>query len=211
MRNWISTTLAACFLCASCADLSTAELNGKSDLPARTRTSTFTTSTDYKSNMQDIAARADETVVDGWFYGQDPRFFKSFYRKIPAEMKAEFALAYHNWLSKFNQDLAKDFNSYVPYSKRADFAMEWWSKHEPRFKSEPLKMQVLWVHESIQDAGELWWRAGEKLRPESKDATQTLAHDEEQKMVAQFMEKENSPGRISDQIWKRKQAKQTAQ
>lgn len=157
----------------------------------------------YKTCIKEIAAAADETAVDGWFYGQDPRFFKSFYRKIAPETKAEFAMDYHDWLSKFHEDLVRDFKSYVPYSKRAKFATTWWTGKEPRFSKEPIKMQVLWVHESIQDAGELWWRAGEKLNPQSVESAQNLAHDEEQRMLAKFMENENTPGSISDLIWKR--------
>lgn len=157
----------------------------------------------YLSCMEDMAARADNTVEDGWFYGQDPRLFKSFYRKIPADVKAKFAVDYHNWIAAQNQDLVKEFKTYIPYSKRADFGMEWWSKREPRFVKQEKKMQVLWVHESIQDAGELWWRAGEKLGYKPVDTMQSLAHDEEQRMVAHFMENEGSPGSISDQVWKR--------
>jgi hypothetical protein len=156
-----------------------------------------------QKTIEDIATELDPTAVDGWFYGQDPRFFKSFYRKISAKQKAEFALAYHQWLNQFHEDLVKDFKSYVPYQKRADFAFEWWGKNEPQFSKEKLKMQVLWAHEAIQDAGELWWRAEEKLHPETKHFEQTVAHDEEQKFVAQFREDENTPGKISDQIWKR--------
>lgn len=158
---------------------------------------------EVRHTIEEIATEADQTAVDGWFYGQDPRFFKSFYRKIPAKVKTDFAMAYHDWLKQSNQDLVRDFKSYVPYSKRADYAFAWWGEHEPNFKKEALKMQVLWAHESIQDAGELWWRANEKLHPDVQRFDQTVAHDEEQKMVAQFREDENTPGRISDQIWKR--------
>lgn len=157
----------------------------------------------YRACMREIAASADETVMDGWFYGQDPRFFKSFYRKVSPELKADFAVDYHEWLKQFGQDLVRDMKSYVPYSKRADFAMNWWAEKVERFKTEPLKMQVLWAHESIQDAGELWWRACEKIQPEAIRSDENLAHDEEQRMIAAFMDRENSPGQISDQIWKR--------
>ena len=157
----------------------------------------------YKKCMCDIAAQMDETVEDGWFFGEEPRMFKSFYRKISPEQKAEFAVDYHKFISAFNQNLINDYKSYVPYSKRADFAMQWWSARVPRFNSSEMKMKVLWAHESIQDAGELWWRASEKLGKAPNDSVQLMAHDEEQRMVSHFTEKEGSPGTISDQVWKR--------
>lgn len=156
--------------------------------------------------METIASSADQTVVDGWFYGQDSRLFKSFYRKIPAAGKADFAMAYHDFLVSSGQDMLRDFKSYVPYSKRADFAFSWWREKEPRFAGEELKMQVLWAHESILDAGELWWRAWERLKPGNLDSMQTLAHDEEQRMLAHYMEKEGNPGSLSEQVFKRKQS-----
>ncbi len=157
--------------------------------------------------VESIADRADQTVEDGWFYGHDPRNFKSFYRKVTAARKAEFAMAYHDFIAGFNQDLVKDFASYVPYSKRSDFAFEWWQKKEPRFKTMEKKMQVLFAHESIQDAGELYFRACQQLGKTPADSMLALAHDEEQRMLAQFMEKEGSPGCISEQIWKRSHSK----
>ncbi len=157
----------------------------------------------YKTCIQELAKNADDTVVDGWFFGQEPRMLKSFYRKIPAEQKAEFAIAYHDWMSNSGEDLIQDFKTYVPYSKRANFAFDWWAKKVERFTKQEKKQQVLWAHESIQDAGELWWRANEKLNAAAVDSPQTLAHDEEQRMVSKFMENENSPGSISDQVWKR--------
>lgn len=157
----------------------------------------------YKKCISEIAAQADDTVIDGWFFGQDPRMFKSFYRKIPPDQKADFALAYHEWLMPFKQDLVADFKTYVPYSKRADFAFEWWGKKVPRFGTQEKKLQVLWAHESIQDASELWWRASEKLGKIPANSALMLAHDQEQKMVAHYMEDEGSPGSLSDQVWKR--------
>jgi hypothetical protein len=67
-------------------------------------------------------------------------------------------------------------------------------------------MQVLWVHEAIQDAGELWWRACAELEP--PDYVTSVAHDEEQRMVARLMEHPGSCGCISDQIWRRRHSKQ---
>jgi hypothetical protein len=117
--------------------------------------------------------------------------------------------AYHEFIYKTGEDMVRDFKSYVPYSKRADFAFAWWSKKEPRFDSSELKYKVLWAHEAIQDAGELWWRAGEKLGEAPKDSVKLLAHDEEQRMVSRFTEHEGSPGSISDQVWKREHPAET--
>ena len=160
-----------------------------------------------RKTIREIAAQMDETVVDGWFYGQDPRMFKSFYRRVPAEQKADFALAYHDWIGMQKQDMVADFKSYVPYSKRADFAFDWWGKHEARFNTQEMKQRVLWAHESIQDAGELWWRASEKLGRIPANSALMLAHDEEQKMLAHYTEKEGNPGSLSDQVWKRTHTK----
>src|SRR6185295_15801878 len=82
----------------------------------------------YETCIRDIAAMQDETIDDGWFFGEEPRLFKSFYRKTSPERKAEFAVAYHDFIEKSGEDLVRDFKSYVPYSKRADFAFDWWSK-----------------------------------------------------------------------------------
>lgn len=153
--------------------------------------------------MEEVAEAADQTIEDGWFFGQESRTLKSYYRKLSPREKAEFAAGYHEWLESTGQDMVKDFKSYVPYSKRADFAFAWWQEHYPKFKSEILKMQVLWAHESILDAGELYFRATEKLNAKNIDSIHTIAHDEEQKMIAHFCEHEGAPGRISDQIWKR--------
>lgn len=158
--------------------------------------------TSYQKEIEALALAADNTVEDGWFYGQEPRILKSFYRKIEAAEKAKFAIVYHNWLATKNQDLVRDFASYVPYSQRADMAREYWTKNNPRFAKQEVKYQVLWVHESIQDAGELWWRAHEKLDGKSIDSGQNLAHDEEQKMLFKFMEDERSPRSLSDEVWK---------
>ena len=155
--------------------------------------------------IENMAKDADNTVVDGWFFGQEPRILKSFYRKVEPADKAKFAVAYHKWIRSKNQDMVRDFDSYVGYSPRALFAREWWSRENPRFMKQELKYQVLWMHESIQDAGELWWRAVERLSNKPVGSMEVLAHDEEQKMVSKFMESPHSPhGSISDQIWKAK-------
>jgi hypothetical protein len=208
------STIVACALCAACT-AGAPEQSGAQTGTVAPGTGTESSKTDsaakanepspeeYTKCIEEIAASADDTIMDGWFFGQEARMLKSFYRKIPAAQKAEFAMAYHDWMSKSGEDMVSDFKSYVPYSKRADFAIDWWSKKVERFNTQEKKQQVLWAHESIQDAGELWWRANEKLNPASVDSPKTLAHDEEQKMVSKFMENEGSPGSISDQVWKR--------
>lgn len=153
--------------------------------------------------IEKMARDADNTVIDGWFFGQEARMLKSFYRKVDAVDKARFAVAYHKWIMSKNQDMVRDFESYVPYSQRVAFARQWWSKDNPRFLKQEIKYQVLWMHESIEDAGELWWRAVEKLREKPVSSLEVIAHDEEQKMVSKFMESSRSPhGSISEQIWK---------
>ena len=209
-----SSTILACALCAACTAGAPEQTGAQPGTVAigtgieSSKTNSAEKSTEpspeeYTKCIEEIAASADDTVMDGWFFGQEARMLKSFYRKIPAAQKAEFAMAYHDWMSKSGEDMISDFKSYVPYSKRADFAIDWWSKKVERFNTQEKKQQVLWAHESIQDAGELWWRANEKLNPSSVDSPKTLAHDEEQKMVSKFMENEGSPGSISDQVWKR--------
>lgn len=153
--------------------------------------------------MEKMARDADNTVIDGWFFGQEARLLKSFYRKVDAADKARFATDYHKFIVSKNQDMVGNFESYVPYSERVAFARQWWSKENPRFLKQETKYQVLWMHESVEDAGELWWRAAEKLRTSPVNSMEVLAHDEEQKMVSKFMESSRSlPGSISDQIWK---------
>lgn len=159
----------------------------------------------FAEAVEKTAEEADQTVVDGWYFGRDSRLLKSYYRKIPSKTKAEFALAYRELVAQSGQDMVKDFKSYLPYSKRADFAYKWWQEHSKQFGAEELKMQVLWVHESVQDASELCWRARARTEAGKLDSMQALAHDEEQRMVSQFMEQEGAPSSISEQIFQRKQ------
>ena len=164
-----------------------------------------------EESMKSIASAADNTVEDGWFFGQEARIMKSFYRKVTPEDKARFAMAYHNWLATKNQNLERDFESYIPYSQRADFARKWWTEQNPRFAKQENKYQVLWVHESIMDAGELWWRASERIAGDPVNSMTVLAHDEEQKMISKFMETTKSPGSLSDEIWKQSHSEKDSQ
>lgn len=157
----------------------------------------------FHAEIIKIAESADNTVEDGWYYGQDPRIIKSFYRKISPSQKADFAIAYHNWMVQFQEDLVANFKSYVPYSSRADFAYGWWKDNAPEFEKQEEKYKVLWAHESVQDANELWWRAAVNLQTVHPDSGLTIAHDEEQRMLAHFMDNEATQSTISEQIWKR--------
>ncbi len=157
----------------------------------------------YHEQIAKLAAAADNTVEDGWYFGQEPRILKSFYRKISPSQKADFAIAYHNWMVQFNEDLVSNFKSYVPYSKRVDFAFSWWKENSAEFSKQEGKYKVLWAHESVQDANELWWRAAGNLQTLPADSGLTIAHDEEQRMLFHFMEDEAKQGTISEQIWKR--------
>ncbi|MBX9688317.1 MAG: hypothetical protein K2X27_16530, partial [Candidatus Obscuribacterales bacterium] len=158
LRNRTTLLVSILFLC-SC---SPQESESQKPLPEVDSTTTVNLKAlEIKKKIEDLAAAADSTVEDGWFYGRDPRLFKSLYRKISPEQKADFAMEYHSWIKTQAQNLIADFKTYIPYSKRASFARTWWSKKNKLFPKEEDKQQVLWVHEAIQDAGELWWRAVE--------------------------------------------------
>ena len=157
----------------------------------------------YKTCLSKIAARMDKTVEDGWLFAQEPRIFKSPYAQTPPEQKADFALAYHDFLESCHQDLVRDYKTYVPYSKRQDFALLWWGSKASLFNKSENKMQVLWAHEAMEDASELWWRAGEKLEAEPADSIKLMAHEEEQRLVFNYSEAQGAPGSFSGQVYKR--------
>lgn len=136
-------------------------------------------------------------VIDGWFFGSDSRSLKSGYTKSTSELKAQFACDYMQMLLDHHQDLVKSWQSYVPYSERENFARKWWSdpEHSTTFVDEPYYKKILWLHEAVMDASELWWRALERQCPDSVPSTAALAHDFEQQMVSKFKEDEHSPDR----------------
>ena len=143
------------------------------------------------------ATELEGKVIDGWFFGSDSRSLKSGYTKSTSALKAQFACDYMQMLLEHHQDLVKNWQSYVPYSQREKFARAWWSdpKHSTAFVDEPYYKKILWLHEALMDASELWWRALERQCPDGVPSTQALAHDSEQQMVSNFKEDEHSPDR----------------
>ena len=141
------------------------------------------------------ATELEGKVIDGWFFGQDSRSLKSGYTKSASAVKAQFACDYMQMLLDNQEDLLKNWQSYVPYSVREKFARAWWSdpKHCLTFKAESYYKQINWLHEAIMDGSELWWRALEKQCPEGVTSAAALAHDSEQQMVSKYKENESSP------------------
>ncbi len=139
-------------------------------------------------------------IVDGFYYGEEARNFKTAYLLTTPETKADFALAYRDMLTGLNEDMMKDWKSYVAYSKRAAFANSWWSKRSDEFNKQSEKMKVVWIHEALMDAGELSFRATEKLSNGSMDSPTVLTHDEEQKLVYKYAEDGQTFGSLSTQL-----------
>src|SRR5262249_50926651 len=130
---------------------------------------------------------------------EEPRVFKSAHGQAAPEIKADFALAYAQMLRQSGEDMLKDWQSYVPYSKRSLFARRWWTEHSPEFGKQTPKYKVQWIHEALLDAGELWWRAGEKLAQGNLSSPQELAHDAEQRLVFKWAEDEHNESTFSQQ------------
>lgn len=144
-----------------------------------------------------IAAACDAEYTDGWICSREPRILKSPYAKISPQDKADFAMAYRQFIESDGQDMLNKPLSYIPYKKRANFARNYWqhsAKFGARFCAEKKKMQVCWVHESLLDGGELWWRAAEKHFGDKINSLGAMAHDNEQEMVFHYMD---SPGKPS--------------
>jgi len=157
--------------------------------------------------VEAIAAQADkEGFVDGWIDGRDARVFKSYYKNLTPLQKAQFAMAYHDLVEKSDQNLAQSYKTYIPYKKRVQFARQYWLSSElgPKFKSEIEKMQVAWVHESLLDGSELWWRAAEKRFGNAINSPTQMAHDVEQNMVSKYMEDEGTESTFSQQMSEKK-------
>ena len=149
-----------------------------------------------------IAKVADRDLVDGWINGRDPRVFKSYYKTLTPMQKAQFAMAYHDMIEKSDQNLAQSYKTYIPYKKRVAFARNYWENSEfgAKFKSEIEKMQVAWIHESLLDGSELWWRAAEKRFGNAISSPAQMAHDVEQNMVSKYMEDEGTESTFSQQM-----------
>lgn len=154
------------------------------------------------SNLYDsvskLAQQEDRQYADGWFFGQLPRVFKSGYRKLKPELKASFALDYDRMLQKQSQNMVQNFDSYVPYTQRLLFALDWWKNADKKglcqFISLPDKEKLIWLHESILDGSELVFRSREQMNPGKTSSLAILAHDKEQDMVAHYTE---NKGRVS--------------
>jgi len=154
-----------------------------------------------RKGCTDLAAASDKELVDGWYYGQEARVFKSGYGRTKPEEKSAFAMDYHDLILQSGQNMTADWNSYLGYSKRAQFARTWWSNpaHDTEFARQDPKYKVVWIHEAVLDGGELWWRAYEKLAGDRVGAPLVLAHDAEQKLVFNYAEDEHHPGSFSTQ------------
>lgn len=149
-----------------------------------------------------IAKKADMVLEDGWIAGRDSRTFKSPYRTLSARAKGEFAVAYHDFLEPFHQDIANDRSTYVPYRTRATFAKKYWaeSRFGEQFKNAAEKYQIAWAHESLLDGSELWWRAAEKRFGKRINSVLALVHDTEQNMVSKYMEDDRTESTFSAQM-----------
>lgn len=154
------------------------------------------------NEVMDEARKHDRVMEDGWYFGELPRIFKSPYGQAPLDDKVKFACAEAEFLKASKQDMAKNTESYVPYSKRADFARKWWqaSDQAKKYAEQPEKLQILWLQESLMDGSELWWRALEDKNRATMDSMRALAHDEEQKRVSRFLDVEGQPRSLSDMV-----------
>jgi len=155
------------------------------------------------AEVEAVARDADKILVDGWICGRDPRTFKSPYRVIPASSKADFALAYRDFVASKEQNLAASRSTYIPYKVRAAFARQYWEnnkQHSAEFKKETEKYQVAWIHESLLDGSELMFRALEQKFGAALNSSLIMAHDVEQNMVSKYMEDERTESSFAMQM-----------
>jgi hypothetical protein len=183
---------------AACGSLS------RTDKP--TASGQLTSLSDLSTTIEDVARRADGSFEDSWICNRNARVLKTGYARVSPKVKADFALSYRKMLEAKGENLANDLNSYVPYQQRAQFALDYWrgSDYAKAFEAETKKKKIQWIYESLLDAGELFWRAYELLRPDQVNSAAVLAHYKEQDMVFNYMEDEKTPGMFSDQYvnWK---------
>lgn len=153
-------------------------------------------------DIVDLATAHEKQLDDGWFFGEYPRIFKSDYAGVTPRLKAQFAYDYMNTLHQWHEDLVADWSSYVPYTTRANYAANWWRAHDPDglFAKQNLKMNIVWIHESLMDASELWWRAFEDKNGANIPTPRALAHDEEQRKVFDYLDHEGQPRSLSDLV-----------
>jgi hypothetical protein len=107
----------------------------------------------YATVLQE-ATELQGKIVDGWFRGEDSRSLKSGYRDCSAATKARFACDYARMISENKEDMVNNWKSYIPYSKRADFARKWWSdqEHSTDFVKQNHWLQIVWLHEALIDS-----------------------------------------------------------
>lgn len=198
-KGLLATTFLLCFLLAGCV----VKDEGMSPSTQSLRDSTAKFYADVQlDEVEAIAKEADAVIADGWICGRDPRFFKSPYRVITPLQKAQFALAYRDFVLGQNQNLSRSLTTYIPYKKRSEFARKYWENSDlsEKFKAETEKYQVCWIHESLLDASELVFRAVEKKFGPALDSTQIMAHDVEQNMVSKYMEDERTESSFAWQL-----------
>lgn len=154
------------------------------------------------AEVKDEARKHERVMEDGWYFGELPRIFKSPYGQVSLDDKVEFAVAQAQFLKASKQDMAKNTETYVPYTKRAKFARQWWqaSDYAKKYAEQPEKLQILWLQESLMDGSELWWRALEDKNRATMDSMRALAHDEEQRRVSRFQDVEGQPRSLSDMV-----------
>ncbi|MBZ0189014.1 MAG: hypothetical protein K8F91_22405 [Candidatus Obscuribacterales bacterium] len=154
----------------------------------------------YLTDIEALASKVDRGFEDGWIAGHSSRVLKSGYRRIDPLIKAKFATAYNTFIEGQKQNLALDLETYVPYSKRFQFGLDWWRASEvaAQFEAETVKKKVVWVHESLLDASELFFRAYEKRNSKAMGSASVLAHDKEQDMVFDYMETPHKRGSYSE-------------
>lgn len=150
-------------------------------------------------DIEPIARDADSKLVDGWVCGRDPRVFKSPYRVQSPRDKAQFALAYRDFLDEHPQELAASRKTYIPYKMRSAFARKYWERL-PAFVAESEKYQVAWIHESLLDGSELLFRALEKKFGGALNSALIMSHDVEQNMVSKYMEDESTESSFAWQL-----------
>lgn len=198
-KGLLATTFLLCFLLAGCV----VKDEGMSPSTQSLRDSAAKFYADVQlDEVEAIAKEADAVIADGWICGRDPRFFKSPYRVITPLQKAQFALAYRDFVLGQNQNLSRSLTTYIPYKKRSEFARKYWENSDlsEKFKAETEKYQVCWIHESLLDASELVFRAVEKKFGPALDSTQIMAHDVEQNMVSKYMEDERTESSFAWQL-----------
>lgn len=154
------------------------------------------------AEVKSEAQKHDRVMEDGWYFGELPRIFKSPYGQVSLDDKVKFAVAQAEFLKAEKQNMAKDMASYVPYSKRAEFAQKWWQQSDKgkQFSEQPEKFHILWIQESLMDGSELWWRAFEDKNRATMSSERAFAHDEEQRRVSQFLDVEGQPRSLSNMV-----------